>query len=123
MRREPGGQSDVQQADGHGKNTGVCGDTVEMFLFISGVTITRASFRINGCATTLACAAAVAAIAEGETLQAAWDITPNSVLDAVGPLPPESEHCAELAVGAFYLALSDYWDKKRAPWKKLYQKD
>jgi hypothetical protein len=33
-----------------------------------------------------------------------------------------SDHCSELAVGAFYPALSNYLENKRDPWKKLYQK-
>jgi nitrogen fixation protein NifU and related proteins len=109
-----------RQADGYGRNKGVCGDTVEMFLLVSRGRIRRASFRIDGCAATLACAAAVARSVEGKTVQAAWGTTIEHVKQDVNPLPPESEHCAELAVGALYLALSDYRQKQRAPWKKLY---
>ena len=35
-------------------------------------------------------------------------------------LPPENNHCAELAVGAMYLALRNFQEFKRDPWKKLY---
>ncbi len=122
MIRETNEEIRFQQVDGCGRNTGICGDTVEMSLFVSGGRIKRASFRINGCASTLACADAVARFAEGKTIKTAWEITPEIVMEAVGPLPPESEHCAELAVGAFYLALSDYLQKERAPWKKIYGK-
>ncbi len=114
------GENGFKKADGSGRNTGVCGDTVEMSLFVSGGRIKRASFRINGCASTLACADAVARFAEGKTIQEAWEITPEKVMAAAGPLPPESEHCAQLAVGAFYLALADYRQKESAPWKKIY---
>lgn len=110
-------------ADGYGSNTGVCGDTVTLSLFVSGGRITKISYRIHGCAATLACAAAVARLTEGGTVREAWEITPETVLEAVGPLPPESEHCAEVAVGALYLALSDHHEKERFPWKKLYRKD
>lgn len=115
---EPG-----RPADGYGSNTGVCGDTVNLSLFLSGGRITQASFRIHGCATTLACAAAVARLSEGITIREAWEITPETVLEAVGPLPPESEHCAEVAVGALYLALADYHEKERFPWKKIYRRE
>ncbi|MCF8061757.1 MAG: iron-sulfur cluster assembly scaffold protein [Deltaproteobacteria bacterium] len=115
--------TEERPADGYGSNTGMCGDTVVMSLFVSGGRITRASFRVDGCATTLACAAAAARFAEGKTVQEAWEIDPAYILDLVGPLPPESEHCAELAVGALYLALSDYRENRRSPWKKLYRKE
>ncbi len=110
------------QPDGYGSNTGVCGDTVVMSLFVRDDRIIKASLRVDGCATTLACAAAVARFSEGAAVREAWEITPETVLDAVGPLPPESEHCAEVAVGALYLALSDYRENKRFPWKKPYRK-
>lgn len=113
-------ESGIQHPDGYGRNNGVCGDTVEMFLFISNDYIRQASFSINGCASTLTCATAVSRIAQGRTIKEAWEITPEIVMEAAGPLPPESEHCAELAVGALLRALSDYRNKQRAPWKKLY---
>lgn len=120
MIRDISERTGFQQPDGYGRNNGVCGDTVEMLLFVSRNRIKKVAFRINGCASTLACADAVARFAEGKTIQAAWEITPEKVLDAAGPLPPESEHCAQLAVGAFYLALADYRQKESAPWKKIY---
>jgi nitrogen fixation NifU-like protein len=36
-------------------------------------------------------------------------------------LPADHVHCAELSVGALYLALSNYQELNRASWKKLYQ--
>jgi len=36
-------------------------------------------------------------------------------------LPPDHFHCAELAVGAFYLALAHLRDNQKSPWKKLYR--
>jgi nitrogen fixation NifU-like protein len=108
--------------DGYGKNTGDCGDTVEMSLKLSGDTISKISFRIDGCAHTLASAVAVARITEGRTLQEAWGVTPEEVIDYIGSLPPESEHCAELAVGALYLALANAQEMLHSSWKKYYRK-
>jgi len=36
-------------------------------------------------------------------------------------LPLENTHCAELAVGAFYLALINWQERQRRPWKKPHQ--
>ncbi len=41
----------------------------------------------------------------------AWEVTPELVIEYLKTLPQESYHCAELAVGALYLALTDF--KKR----------
>ncbi len=98
--------------DGYGKNTGDCGDTVEFFLTVKDNRILHASFDIDGCMNTRACANTVAELTEGKTVAEAWAITPETVIDYLKTLPTSSHHCAELAVGAFYKALTDF-EKKR----------
>jgi nitrogen fixation NifU-like protein len=110
----------VKHPDGYGKITGACGDTVEMCLTIRNGRIQAVSYETNGCLSTNACANTVAELAEGKKVEEAWQITPEDVVDYLETLPPENTHCAELAVGAFYLALRNYQEFKRDPWKKLY---
>ena len=64
-------------------------------------------FDIRGCRNTHASANAVAVLAEGEKIEDAWEITPETVIGFLETLPDDHFHCAELAVGAFYLALAD----------------
>lgn len=107
--------------DGYGKRTGDCGDTVEMFLIFRYGRIQNVSFRMNGCINTNACANTVAHLAEGKSLEEAWKITPADVINYLETLPKNHYHCAELAVGAFYLALAEYGRLNRsAPyrWRK-----
>ncbi|MFZ7110698.1 MAG: iron-sulfur cluster assembly scaffold protein [Desulfatiglandales bacterium] len=99
-------QETIVNPHGYGDNVGVCGDRVEMFLMTEGGRITSVSFRAQGCMNTNACANTVAELAEGKTLEEAWEITPQDVIDFLKTLPADSTHCAELAVGAFYRALS-----------------
>ena len=108
--------------DGYGKNTGVCGDTVEIFLTIINDRIKWVSFNTDGCINTRACANTIAMMTEGKTVREAWEATAEKVICYLETLPPEFEHCAELAVGALYRALTDYRRVKKDPWKKLYQK-
>jgi len=96
----------LENPDGYGINTGDCGDTVEMFLMFEEDRIKNVSFRVTGCRNTNACANTVAELAEGKTLDEAWEITPQEVIDFLETLPKENRHCAELAVGAFYRALT-----------------
>ena len=112
----------VKDPDGYGKKTGKCGDTVEMFLIVRKNRIHSVSFFTDGCMNTHACANTVAFIAEGKTVAGAWEITSEKVIDFLETLPEEHMHCAELAVGAFYLALVNFQEYKHAPWKKLYGK-
>jgi len=108
--------------DGYGKNTGECGDIIEMFLLIHKGRIHAVSFDTNGCVNTNACCNTVAFLVEGKSVEKAWGITPQMVIDYLETLSQENNHCADLAVGAFYLALSNYQENQRDPWKKLYQK-
>lgn len=94
--------------DGYGKRTGDCGDTVEIFLTIKDNIIIGVTFDLQGCLNTGACANTVATLAEGKSVEAAWGITPEIVAAYLQTLPKDHFHCAELAVGAFYLALTDY---------------
>ena len=111
----------VEHADGYGKRTGECGDTVEMYLSIGNGRIRSVSYETNGCMNTNACANTVAELAEGRKVEDAWEITPEDVVAYLETLPPQNTHCAELAVGGFYLALTNWQELQRHPWKKLYQ--
>ncbi|MDM8523582.1 iron-sulfur cluster assembly scaffold protein [Desulfococcaceae bacterium HSG8] len=107
--------------DGYGKKTGVCGDTVEIFLSVRNEHLDSVSFEVNGCMNTNACANTIAHLAEGKTLEEAWEITPEKVAEYLETLPPDHIHCSELVAGAFYLALTNHRELKQKPWKKLYQ--
>jgi nitrogen fixation NifU-like protein len=110
----------VEHPDGYGKRTGECGDTVEMYLSIGNGHIRSVSYETNGCINTNACANTVTELAEGRKVEDAWEITAEDVISYLETLPPQNTHCAELAVGALYLALANYQELKRHPWKKLY---
>ena len=59
---------------------------------------------------------------EKKKLKDAWKITAEDVISYLKTLPEESFHCAELAVGALYLALTNARMNRKDSWKKLYQK-
>ena len=112
----------LDHPDGYGKRTGVCGDTVEMFLYIRNRRIRSVYFDTDGCINTNACCNTVARLVEGKSVENAWGITPENIIDYLETLWPENYHCAELAAGALYLALANYQENLRGPWKKLYRK-
>jgi len=112
----------VADPDGYGKKTGDCGDTVEMFIRVRNHRIASLAFRIDGCINTNACANTVAHLTQGMATERAWEVTPDEVAAFLKTLPADSFHCAELAVGAFYLALANYHHLKRNSWKRPYGK-
>jgi nitrogen fixation NifU-like protein len=111
----------VHNPDGYGKRTGECGDTVEMFLGVKGGRIQTVFFDTDGCINTNACANTVSHLSEGKIIEDAWDITPEEVIEFLETLSKENYHCAELAVGAFYIALANYQELQRNSWKKPYR--
>jgi nitrogen fixation NifU-like protein len=113
-------QQAMHQADGHGRKSRGCGDTVGFFLALQEDCIRTITYEINGCINTNACANAVIDMLEGQSLNKAWGLKPEDVADYLESLPREEIHCAELAVGALRLALTDAREKQRSPWKKLY---
>jgi nitrogen fixation NifU-like protein len=106
-------QERVENPDGHGRRTGECGDTVEFFLMEANGVLTSITFDVDGCKNTNACANTVVHLATGKTVDAAWNITHEDVSAFLKTLPAHDSHCAELAVGAFYLALKDLAEKSK----------
>jgi nitrogen fixation NifU-like protein len=114
-------QQSLQRADGHGRKTGDCGDTVEFFMTLRKDRIDTITYEINGCINTNACANAVIDLLAGQSLDKAWGLNPEDVADYLESLPADHFHCAELVVGALYLTLADAREKQKSPWKKLYR--
>ena len=112
----------IETPDGYGKRTGQCGDTIEIFLTVRDDQIRTASFDVDGCLNTVACANTVVSMIEGKTIAQAWNISTEDIVDYLSTLPSKEAHCAELAVGALYLALSDFEAMKRHPWQTLCRK-
>jgi nitrogen fixation NifU-like protein len=111
---------ELEKPDGYGKRIGDCGDTIEIFLSIQAGQIRMITFRVEGCANTVACGNTVSYLMEGRTLTDGWQLTPENVSDYLETLSPDHFHCAELAVGAFYKALTDYNRRQKELWKNDY---
>lgn len=97
----------MEGADGFGEVTGPCGDTMNMWIKVRNGVIEKASFTTNGCGTSIASASMMTVMATGKTLEEASRIGQNDVLNALGGLPTESEHCAALASRTLRAALKD----------------
>ena len=112
----------MDDADGFAKVTGPCGDTMEIWLKVKDGKISDASFMTDGCGTSIASGSMVTELAKGRSVSEAQKTTERHVLDALGGLPEESEHCALLAANTLRAAIRDYMAMKRGPWKRAYKK-
>ena len=111
----------IEGANGHARFTGPCGDTMEIFLRIQNNVITQAVFMTDGCGTSIASGSIVTELAKGKRIQEAYRISRRDVLDALGGLPEEDEHCALLAASTMRLAVHDYLSSRNQPWKRMYR--
>jgi len=118
----PRNLGDMEDADGFGKVTGPCGDTMEIWLKIKNAILAEATFLTDGCGTSIAAGSMLTELARGKSISEALKITQQDVLDALGGLPQESVHCAFLAANTLREALKDYFALKEEPWKKAYRK-
>ena len=118
----PRNVGDIEDAGGFAKVIGPCGDTMEIWLKVNSDTISDASFMTDGCGTTIASGSMVTEMAKGRTVFHAQKITQQDVLNALGGLPEESQHCALLAANTLKEAVKDYLITKKEPWKRAYKK-
>jgi nitrogen fixation NifU-like protein len=119
---DPRNLGEIEDANGFARVTGPCGDTMSMWLKVNGGTIINASFMTDGCGTTIASGSMVTEMVKGKSISEAQKTTQHDVLDALGGLPQESEHCALLAANTLKAAIRDYISMKQEPWKRAYRK-
>jgi nitrogen fixation NifU-like protein len=103
----------LENADGYGRMTGPCGDTMEMFICVDHSTITRCVFFTDGCGTTIACGSIVTELARGKSIDEAKAITQEVILKTCGGLPEEDEHCALLASNTLMEAIALFEESRK----------
>ena len=119
---DPRNLGNLEDADGFARVTGPCGDTMSIWLKVNGDTIINASFITDGCGTTVASGSMVTEMVKGKSISEARKTTQRDVMNALGGLPQESEHCALLAANTLKAAIRDYMAMKRESWKRAYRK-
>lgn len=98
--------------DGHACVHGRCGDTMEIFLKFGGDRVEEALFQTDGCGSSIACASFAAEMARGKTPDQILEVSGESILNALGGLPEDQQHCAFLAAETLQTALNDYMLKQ-----------
>ncbi len=112
----------MRDPDGHAHGLGVCGDDMDIYLRVRGGRVVEASFTTDGCITSIVSGSMAVQLATGRTLAELRSVSARDVLEGLGGLPEESEHCAELAASTLREAAVDCLLNATEPWKKLYRK-
>ena len=117
----PKNVGEIEDAEGYGKFTAPCGDTMEIYLKIKDDRIYDAKFTTDGCGTTLACGSSVTLLSKGKTVPEAMHINSHDILDKLGGLPEADVHCSVLAVNTLKKAIRNYMTEGKNSWKRFYK--
>jgi Mrp family chromosome partitioning ATPase/NifU-like protein involved in Fe-S cluster formation/predicted Fe-Mo cluster-binding NifX family protein len=110
--RHPANLGALEDFNGHAQITGPCGDTMEFWLRVRDEQVQAVSFVTNGCMASHAAGSMTTRLAEGQTITAARQLTQQRVLDALGELPADGQHCALLAANTLRAACEDYLNRE-----------
>ena len=105
--RNPQFCGQMKVCDGHGRVTGKCGDTMEMFLKVDGSRVVDASYQTDGCSSSSLCGSFAAELAIGRSFEQVFDLRGEDVLTCIGTFPESERHCAFLAVETLHEAIND----------------
>ena len=100
----------IEDADGHSRIKGPCGDTMEFWISVEESRLKRVSFITDGCGSSLACGSMATTLAEGRSIDDVLNLDQKDILEALGGLPPEFEHCALLAQKTLHETCNKYLD-------------
>jgi nitrogen fixation NifU-like protein len=106
--REPKFMERMASPDGYAKQTGTCGDTMEIFLKFENDRVTAAAFMTDGCGPSVVCGSYAAELSQGKSPEDLADFNGDVILEILGGLPEDHKHCAHLAAETVKRALDDY---------------
>jgi nitrogen fixation protein NifU and related proteins len=90
-----------------------CGDVLKLTLRLSFGQIAEIRFQAKGCVAAMACASALTELALGKSPAQARALRIETLLAAVGGLPPASQHGAQLALDTLDAALNQLASRAR----------
>jgi nitrogen fixation protein NifU and related proteins len=100
LMRDPDGVGEEEHAD--------CGDLTRVYLRVREGRAADVRFQTYGCGPTIAAASAVSELAQGQPVEDLVAIKPADVEAALGGLPDDRRHAADVAAGALRNAALDY---------------
>jgi nitrogen fixation protein NifU and related proteins len=85
----------------------VCGDILRLAAIVEGKSIREIRFLCRGCPATIACGSLLTESLLGREFSALASLSPESLAEALGGLPPASYHAAQLANDALQALLRE----------------
>ncbi|MEN6332399.1 MAG: P-loop NTPase [Smithella sp.] len=110
---DPRNMGQLDTFNGYAKITDSHDDTMELWLLADQGKIKKVSFVSRSCDQLLACGSMTTCLAEGKTIEEARAIDQKAILDALGGLPDDHDHCALLAANTLAAACDDYLSRQK----------
>jgi len=98
----------IEGAEAVDSFTGLCGDSMRIYLKIEEGIIKDAKFQAIGCAGAFASGSALTEMVKKKTLKDAEKITEHDLIKDLEGLPGPKLHCARLAVDALRKSIESY---------------
>lgn len=106
----------LTDCDGIGRiGTSDCGDSLQVWIKVQDDRLAAVRHQVFGCPAAIAACSMMTELATGLTLAEALALTDADVAKALGGLPPEKEHCSNLAATALHKAIENYQTIRQNP--------
>ena len=100
------------QPDGIGEvGSLACGDQMRVGIKVKDGKISDLRWLTYGCASAIASTSMMSTLAIGMSLEEAYHLTPQMIMEALGGLPEHKFHCSVLGDKALRAAIDDYLEK------------
>ena len=100
---------DMQDADSVGTiGEPDCGDALTIFIKVKENVIADISCLVYGCSAAIAASSMTTELAKGKTIENAYRITEEDIVNALGGLPEHKMHCSILGAKALKKAIDNY---------------
>lgn len=90
-----------------------CGDTLMMFIRVNENIISEVSYLVFGCAGSIATSSMASTMIEGKSIGEVLKLKDQDVVDALGGLPADKEHCSNLGIRAVHAAIRNYLETRQ----------
>ena len=111
----PRNMGEIEDASGVAEvGNPACGDVMRLSLKIKDGIIVDARFKTFGCTASIASSSITTELIKGKSVEEALALSNETVVEALGGLPPAKIHCSVLAEDAVKAALEDYRLKREA---------
>ncbi len=88
-----------------------CGDYLTIYIKVRDNVIKEISYLVFGCSASIATSSMTSVLAKGKTLEQAFHLHEEDIVNALDGLPESKQHCSNLGIRALKNAIENYKNK------------